>query len=66
MKLITYMIRNGLDDRSVGQLVGVDRTTINRIRRGTQLPSWKLMLSFKTMSSGKVLPNDFLPPENNV
>lgn len=65
MKLITYMIRNGLDDRGMGNLIGVDRTTINRIRRGTQLPSWRLMLDIRAATKGKVLPNDFLT-ENHV
>ncbi len=61
MKLKTYMMRCGLSDTEMGRLVKVDRTTINRIRRGKQLPSWQLMLSIQSVTEGKVLPNDYIP-----
>jgi hypothetical protein len=55
------MIRHDLADWDVGHMVGRDRSTISRIRRGVQMPDWPTMLSIYDATSGKVRPNDFLP-----
>jgi len=61
MRLSKYMAKHGLDDTAMAQLADCDRTSINRISRGNQMPSWPLMFRIMDITKGKVLPNDYLP-----
>lgn len=61
MKLNDWMSAEGLTDEGAAALVGVDRTTVSRIRRGLTQPSWELAATFKVVSGGVVTADDFLP-----
>jgi len=54
MKLAEYMHTHGLTDEQVAAAVKSDRTTISRIRREKQRPSWPLAEALVRLSDGKV------------
>ena len=60
MNLHEWMIREGYLDQELASLVGSDRTTISRVRRGKVRPSWELIRKLKDASEGCVTANDFL------
>jgi transcriptional regulator with XRE-family HTH domain len=60
MKLTAWMKKNKLDDADVAVMTGVDRVTINRLRRGIHLPSWDTMSRIAYATEKQVMPNDFL------
>jgi transcriptional regulator with XRE-family HTH domain len=60
MRLAEWMDSNGVTDASLGERLGVDRTTISRIRCGRNKPSWDLAAKIKEASDGSVTPDDFL------
>lgn len=62
MKLSDYMTLTGLDDTALAERLGVDRTTVLRLRTGKTVPSWKVASRLAEVSSGAVTPNDFLAP----
>jgi transcriptional regulator with XRE-family HTH domain len=59
MQLDVWMRLAGLDDSAVAEGAGVDRSTISRVRRGLQRPSWPLMDAIFRESRGAVRPDDF-------
>jgi len=59
MTLSDWMSHKGLDDASLGELVGRDRTRISRIRRGLSLPSFELFRELHKLSKGKLTPDSF-------
>jgi DNA-binding XRE family transcriptional regulator len=59
MKLADYMARNDLDDEAFAALIHSDRTTVSRLRRAKQRPSWETAETIWAVTSGKVAPNDF-------
>lgn len=59
MKLSDWMNDRGVSDEELGRLVGKDRTTILRIRRGSHKPSPELMADIAKHTEGAVLPNDY-------
>jgi DNA-binding XRE family transcriptional regulator len=64
MKCITlsqWMEWRGLTDEQFAELVGVDRTAINRIKRGVNRPSWELAARIKVATEGAVTADSFLP-----
>ena len=61
MKLENYMRRYGLMDRDIAAYIKRDRSTINRVRRGKQMPDWPTMIAIREATAGLVSPNDFLP-----
>lgn len=66
MQLSDWMAREGHDDERLGSLLGVDRATVNRLRRGVTKPSWDLAGRIKSLSGGAVTPDDFLPMAEQV
>ena len=54
MTLAEWMTRNGLGDQDVAERVGVDRTTISRVRRGKGTPSGALVAALLKLSGGKI------------
>jgi DNA-binding XRE family transcriptional regulator len=61
MKLADWMASRGLDDEKMGELVQADRSSISRIRRGINSPSWDLAARIKVTTGGEVTADDFLP-----
>lgn len=61
MGLAEWMSSADLTDQKLAELVGVDRSTITRVRRGDTRPSWELAAKIKEASSGVVTADDFLP-----
>jgi transcriptional regulator with XRE-family HTH domain len=60
MRLSDWMSATGLEDDSLARMVGSDRSTISRIRRGLNRPSWELVAKLTKLSGGAVSANDFL------
>lgn len=54
MKLGDWMKQRGLDDDQVAAMVKADRTTISRLRRGKQRPSWALAANLERATKGGV------------
>lgn len=59
MKLSDYMAGKELDDQALADELGVDRSTIFRVRKGTHKPSPALMAQIAKLTEGAVLPNDY-------
>lgn len=67
MTLAEWMARHGVDDDSLAEMLGVDRSTVSRIRRGKQIPSKDTMAAIVGVTGGDVEPNAFFglsEPEN--
>jgi len=60
MKLSDWMAKHKINDGVLAEALGVDRVTINRLRRNENMPSWSLMASLAKHTKRKVMPNDFL------
>jgi transcriptional regulator with XRE-family HTH domain len=60
MLLNVWMIKTKTGDEALAEKIGVDRVTINRLRRGIHLPSWETMLLLSKATKKEVMPNDFL------
>jgi Helix-turn-helix. len=60
MKLAAWMAKSKTDDDELAAQVNVDRVTINRLKRGVNMPSWPLMVRLADATKRKVMPNDFL------
>lgn len=54
------MTETGTSDDALAAQIGVDRTTVSRIRRGTRLPSADLMRRISDATAGAVMANDFI------
>ena len=63
MQLDNYMRVMRLTDADLAELVGVDRSTVSRVRRGKTRPSWDLIRKIRTASEGLVTADDFLEEE---
>lgn len=61
MNLDAYMTTAGLTDRRFAELIGVDRATVSRWRRGKIKPSWVQIARIGDVTKGKVTANDFTP-----
>lgn len=60
MQLSAWMKKNKMGDEALAIETGVDRVTINRLRRGIHLPSWDTMSRIADATDNQVMPNDFL------
>jgi transcriptional regulator with XRE-family HTH domain len=60
MKLGDYMSQYGLDDSQMADLIGKNRVTVNRYRRGVETPSGDTIRKIVEISYGKVTANDLL------
>lgn len=54
MTLSKWMAERKLDDEQVAAMVSTDRTTISRLRRGKQRPSWELAARLDKATKGAV------------
>jgi DNA-binding XRE family transcriptional regulator len=63
MKLEQYLQLTQQSDEAFGKLIGLEKSTIWRIRKGKVFPSWATMLRIKAATHGAVEPNDFEPVE---
>lgn len=59
-KLHLFMKANRLSDEEVASIVGRDRTTIARVRRGSKNPSLELAVKIERMTNGAVRVADML------
>ena len=60
MRLDAWMKKYNVGDETLAAKTGVDRVSINRLRRGIHLPSWNTMIRIAKATKNKVRPNDFL------
>ena len=61
MRLEAYMLKHNLGDEAMADLLGIDRSTVNRLRRSEAKPSWPLAAKIRAATNGKVTADDFLP-----
>lgn len=66
MKLAQYMEAHGLTDGAFADRVGVDRSRINRFRRGDAIPSWETARRIEEETGGQVTLSDLFPVPENV
>jgi transcriptional regulator with XRE-family HTH domain len=59
-RLESWMRSQGLSSYGLALRLGVNTTTINRIRRGIVKPSWPLIEKIAEASEGKVMADDFM------
>jgi DNA-binding transcriptional regulator YdaS (Cro superfamily) len=60
MKLSEWMRINHWDDSTLAHKLRVDQSTVNRLRRGVQRPSWKTAVLIERISKGEVTISDFV------
>lgn len=58
MKLSDYLEANAIIDGDFAKLIGVDRSTVARLRGG-QIPKQETMLAIHRETGGEVTANDF-------
>jgi transcriptional regulator with XRE-family HTH domain len=63
MQLANWMAEHGVRDEDLAEALGVDRSTISRIRRRKQRPSLELAAGIERITKGKVGPFSFLPAD---
>ncbi len=59
MTLETYLEQQHLTNVAFAALVDADQSTVQRLRKGTQIPSKELMARIFTATKGKVRADDF-------
>ena len=57
--LARWMAMRGFDDDAVSAMLGIDRTSVSRLRRGKQRPSWELLPRIIEITGGAVTAEDF-------
>ncbi len=62
MTLAEWMTKHGVKDRAMAERLGVDRSTVSRVRRAKQIPSSNLIAAIAEASGGAVQPNSFFQP----
>jgi hypothetical protein len=60
MTLNAWMKKHKIVDWRLAEMTGIDRVSINRLRRGINPPSWPTMIRLAKITRGEVMPNDFL------
>ena len=59
MRLSDYLKAADLDDAKFAALVGVNRSTISRLRRTNQRPSYQTVNAIAVATGGQVTADDF-------
>jgi DNA-binding XRE family transcriptional regulator len=59
MKLDEWMTGTGTNDMAMAEMLGVNRSTVFRLRHGARRPSLPLADAIAKVTDFKVLPNDF-------
>ena len=57
-----WMVENDWSDETLAAKACTDRTTISRLRRGKQRPSWALIDALMKISDGEITADSFLEP----
>ena len=60
MTLSDYMAQQGLDDLAMAAILGIDRSSVYRIRHRECRPSWPVLNRLAEVTANTVMPNDFL------
>lgn len=63
MQLAEYLKINGLSDEDFGRSVGVSRQAIHRYKTFDRYPEKKILTLIAEVTSGDVMPNDFIQIE---
>lgn len=58
MTLETYLAANGLKETDFAKLIGVEQSTVNRLKRGS-MPTREVMARIFEVTGGQVTGNDF-------
>jgi transcriptional regulator with XRE-family HTH domain len=61
MKLADYIDAANLNYRKFAELVGIDTSSVNRLRRGETRPDWETVARIAAATKGAVTANDFMP-----
>ena len=61
MKLSDYLSERSISDGEFAEKIGVDRSSVSRLRRGVTRPNWPTIERIISETSGAVTANDFLP-----
>jgi transcriptional regulator with XRE-family HTH domain len=59
MKLEQWMSEVSVSDKVLAEMIGVDRSSVSRLRRGKHFPSPTTMVAISQVTAGLVMPNDF-------
>lgn len=59
MKLSDYLSVNKISDADFAALIGVNRSTVSRLRRTGQCPSRQTVAAIARVTGGKVTADDF-------
>lgn len=65
MKLADYLSEHAITDGDFADRIGVDRSSVSRLRRGITRPDWPTIERIIAATNGAVTANDFLPPQSN-
>jgi DNA-binding transcriptional regulator YdaS (Cro superfamily) len=65
MTLGEWMTLHGYNDERMAELIGVNQSTVNRIRNGVQKPSGQTIVRVEEVTKGQVNAADFFR-RNNV
>lgn len=66
MKLEQYLELTKQSDAAFAELIGLEKSTVWRIRNGKVFPSWRTMQAIERATGGAVQPNDFKPAEDDT
>lgn len=59
MKLSAYLAAEGLTDADFAERIGVNRSTVSRLRRTGQRPAFDTLNAIAAATGGKVTADDF-------
>jgi len=59
MRLRQYLTENEIGIAAFAELIGVSFQAVHRYTRGERIPTPEIMRQIKTVTGGKVTPNDF-------
>lgn len=59
MRLSDYLTKHKLSDDTFAERIGVNRSTVSRLRRTNQKPSEETLAAIVRVTNGKVTANDF-------
>lgn len=60
MKLAAYMEMAGLKDDELAETLGLERSTVTKLRLGKSVPSFGILIKIQKLSDNAVTANDFL------
>lgn len=60
MDLAAYMQEHGIDDATMGAMIGRNRVSVSRYRRGLECPSSDVVKTIVAVTKGAVTANELL------